>query len=66
MAHSKIFLSTCFDFIFIINTFRFGFSIVEYKIDNIDFHEMNIITILRDLFMFKISFWSDYFERTLV
>ena len=32
-----------FDFIFISNTFRIGFLLVENKIDNIDFHEMNIL-----------------------
>ena len=30
-------------FFFISNIFRNGFSLVEYKIDNINFHEMNIL-----------------------
>ena len=36
------FFEIFFVFVFISNTFRIGFSLVEYKIDNINFHEMNI------------------------
>ena len=43
MTCSINFLSNFFGFIFISNTFRIGFSLVEYKIDNTDIHEMNIL-----------------------
>ena len=37
------FFEQFFGFIFISNIFRIGFSLVDYKSDNIDFHEMNIL-----------------------
>ena len=66
MAYPVIFYRSFFQFTFINNTFKIGFLIVEYKIDKNDRWIEHIITTLRDLFMFKIIFWSDYFERTLV
>ena len=35
------FSNNFFGFIFISNKFRIGFLLVDYKSDNIDFHEMN-------------------------
>ena len=43
MAYSISFFGAFFGFNYISNSFRIVFSVVENKIDNIDFLEMNIL-----------------------